>query len=94
MILKEFHLILFNITLSLIQPLAQNLIKKYDQPIPYAFKLFHHAKYNYTTIERKALAIVYAFHKFCHYLFKNKFIIYVDHMALLYLVQHLQFQGE
>jgi hypothetical protein len=42
---------------------------------------------NYTTIEKEALAMVYALHKFCHYLLNNKFIFYVDHMALLYLVQ-------
>jgi len=42
---------------------------------------------NYTTIEKEALAMVYALHKFCHYLLDNKFIFYVDHMALLYLVQ-------
>lgn len=34
--------------------------------------------------------MVYALQKFHHYLFKNKFIFYVDHMALLYLVQNPQ----
>ncbi len=29
--------------------------------------------------------MVYALHKFHHYLLGNKFIFYVDHMALLYL---------
>jgi hypothetical protein len=34
--------------------------------------------------------MVYALHNFCHYLLGNKFIFYVDHMALLYLVQKPQ----
>jgi hypothetical protein len=37
--------------------------------------------------------MVYAFHKFRHYLLGNKFIFYVDHMALLYLVQNPQILG-
>jgi hypothetical protein len=36
-------------------------------------------------IEREAITMVYALHKFHHYLLGNKFIFYVDHMALLYL---------
>ncbi len=34
--------------------------------------------------------MVYALHKFCHYLLGKTFIFYVDHMALLYLVQKPQ----
>jgi hypothetical protein len=34
--------------------------------------------------------MVYTFHKFCHYLFSNKFVFYMDHMALTYLVNKLQ----
>jgi hypothetical protein len=37
--------------------------------------------------------MVYALHKLCHYLLGNKFIFYVDHMALLYLVQKPQVSG-
>jgi hypothetical protein len=42
------------------------------------------------TIEREALAMVYVLHKFHHYLSGNKFNFYVDHMALLFLVQKPQ----
>jgi hypothetical protein len=52
----------------------------------YAFRLLNLAKRNYTTIEREALAMVYALHKFRHYLLGNWFVFYVDHMALVYLV--------
>jgi hypothetical protein len=34
--------------------------------------------------------MVYALHKFLQYLFGNKFIFYVDHMVVLYLVQKPQ----
>jgi hypothetical protein len=30
--------------------------------------------------------MVFVLHKFRHYLFDNKFVFYVDHMALVYLV--------
>jgi hypothetical protein len=38
----------------------------------------------------EALAMVYVLHKFRHCLLGNKFIFYMDHMAMLYLVQKLQ----
>ncbi len=44
-------------------------------------------------IEREALTMVYAFHKFHYYLLGNKFIFYMDHMALLYLVRKPQVLG-
>jgi len=34
--------------------------------------------------------MVYAFHKFHHYLLGDEFSFYVDHMVLLYLVQKPQ----
>jgi hypothetical protein len=37
-------------------------------------------------IEIEALTILFALHKFKHYFPGNKFIFYVDHMALVYLV--------
>jgi len=42
------------------------------------------------TTKREAFTMVYALQKFHHYLFKKKYIFYVDHMALLYLVQKPQ----
>jgi hypothetical protein len=40
---------------------------------------------NYTTTHRQALAMVYALHKFRHYLLGNMFTFFVDHMALVHL---------
>ncbi len=66
--------------------LVLNLTGKYDQLIVYASRLFNKAKQNYTTIEREASIMVYALHKFRHFVLGNKFVFYVDHMALAYLV--------
>jgi hypothetical protein len=65
--------------------LAKNLEGKIDQPIMYLSRLFNFVERNYITIEREALAMVYALHKFKHYLLSNMFTFYVDHMALVYL---------
>ncbi len=66
--------------------LAHNPIGKFDQPIMYASIKLNSTKRNCTTIEKEALAMVYALHKFKHYLLGNWFVFYVDHMALVRLV--------
>jgi hypothetical protein len=66
--------------------LSHNVIGKSDQPVVYASRLLNKAKHNYSTTKRKTLVVVFALHKFKHYLFSNKFVFYVDHMALVYLV--------
>jgi hypothetical protein len=55
--------------------------------------LLNSAKRNYTTTEREALAMVYALNKYRHYLLGNKFVFYVDHMALVNLVNKPQASG-
>ncbi len=37
--------------------------------------------------------MVFSLHKFKHYLLGNKFIFYVDHMSLIYLVNKPQVSG-
>ena len=73
--------------------MAQNPIGKTDQPIAYASRLLSKAEKNYTTTEKEALAMVYAVNKFRHYLLGNRFIFYVDHLALQYLVNKPQVSG-
>ena len=72
---------------------AQNPTGKMDQPIACASRLLSKVEKNYTTTEKEALAMVYAVNKFCHYLLGNKFIFYVDHFALQYLVNKPQVSG-
>jgi hypothetical protein len=82
----EFHVHTnaFNLVVKVM--LVQNLTKKCNQLIAYASQLLNNIEWNYTMTKRGPLAMVYALHKFHHYLLGNKFIFYVDHMALLYLV--------
>nr|GEW01797.1 reverse transcriptase domain-containing protein [Tanacetum cinerariifolium] len=58
---------------------------KHFRPIHYASKTITEAEYNYTTIEKEMLEVVYAFEKFRSYLILNKSIVYTDHSALKYL---------
>jgi len=57
--------------------LFQNIIGKNDQPTIYASRLLKKVEQNYSTIERKALAMVFSLHKFRHYLLNNKFLFYI-----------------
>jgi hypothetical protein len=66
--------------------LAQNPIGKYDQPIIYASKLLNKVEQNCITTKRKVLAMVYSLHKFRRFLLGNKFVFYVDYMAIIYMV--------
>jgi len=66
--------------------LFQNVTWKSDQPIVYASRLLNITKQNYSTTQRKVLTMFFFVHNFKHYLFGNKFVFYVEHMALVYLV--------
>jgi hypothetical protein len=78
----EFHVHTDASNIAIGAMLAQNPTGKIDQPIAYASRLLSHAKKNYTTTEREALAMVSVVNKFRHYLLGNSFVFYVDHMAL------------
>ncbi len=56
----------------------------------YSSRLLNSNERNYIITKRKALAMVYALHKFRHYMLGNMFTFYVDHMALMYLVNKPQ----
>ncbi len=62
---------------------SQNAIRKSDQPIVYAYKFFNSTKHNYSTTKKEALTLIFVLHKFKHYVLGNKFVFYVDHMALV-----------
>ena len=82
----EFHVHIDASDLAVGAMLAQNPTDKWDQPIAYASRLLNVAEKNYTTTEKEALAMVYSLNKYRHYLMSNFFVFYVDHMALVYLV--------
>jgi hypothetical protein len=73
--------------------LAQNIHGDRDSPIHYASRLLNSAEKNYSTTEREALAMIYSVGKFRHYLLANHFIFYVDHQALIYLVNRPVISG-
>ncbi len=82
----EFHVHTYASLLAIKVMLFQNFIGKSDQLMVYVFKLLNRTKQNYSTTQRKALAMIFALHKFKHYFLGNKFVFYVRLMALVYLV--------
>ena len=57
-----------------------------DHPIAFASRKLSFAKKTYTTTEREGQAMVYALHKFRHYLLGSHFKMFIDHSSLKYLV--------
>ena len=57
-----------------------------DLPITFVSQQLNFAKQNYSTMEQEALEMVYSVKKFRHYLLASRFSFFVDHQALLYLV--------
>ncbi len=82
----EFHVHTNTSLLVISVMLAKNLKGKHEQPIVYTFKLLKSVKSNYNTIEHEALVMVFALYKFKIYLLGNMFVFYVDHLALVYLI--------
>jgi hypothetical protein len=62
--------------------------------IYYASKTLNGAQLNYKTIEKKLLAVLFAFEKFRSYIVNSKVIVYTDHVAIKYLLsKRMQSQG-
>ena len=59
---------------------------KMFKAIYYASKTFNEAQENYSTNEKKMLAIVFACEKFNPYILGSHFIIHTDHVAIKYLM--------
>ena len=66
---------------------------KLDFPVYFASRRFSKAEQGYSTTEREALGMVFSVQKFCHYLLGKLFHFYVDHQALLYLINKVLIQG-
>lgn len=64
-----------------------------DFSIYFASRRFSNAEVACTTTKRKALGMVYAVQKFMHYFLEIFFIFYVDHQALLHLINKVIIQG-
>ena len=55
--------------------------------IYYASRTLNEAQLNYTTTEKKFLAVVFALEKFRQYLLGFKTMVFTDHSVLRYLMQ-------
>lgn len=64
-----------------------------DHPIAFASKRLSKAEKNYSTTERKGLAMVYALQKFRHYLLRGHFKMYTDNFAFKYQVNRPMLGG-
>jgi hypothetical protein len=82
----EFHVHIDASQLVVGVILVENLTSKIDQHVMYSSILLNYVERNYFIMEREALAMVYALHKFRHYMLGNRFTFYVNHMVLMYLV--------
>jgi hypothetical protein len=65
--------------------LAKNPTNKYDQSIVYAFRSFNKTKQNYTTIEKKAIVVVYVLHKF-NFFVEKQICVLCSHVVLVYFI--------
>ncbi len=86
----EFHVHIDASLFTMGATVAQNVTWKKYQPIMYVSRLLNRVKHDYNTIKEQALIMVFVLHKFRHYLLGNKFVFYVNHMALVYLVNKSQ----
>ena len=65
--------------------LAQHDINGTERVIAYASCTLSNREHNYTTIEKEALAVVFAVKHFCCYLLGTKFRVITDNSALEWL---------
>ena len=90
---KEFHVHLNASSVALGVVMPQPGEGSIDNLISFASRKLSLVEKNYTTTERKGLEMVYALHKFIHYLLGGHFKMYTDHSALKYLVNKLVLGG-
>ena len=83
---KEFHVHTDASAYAIGSVLTQPGDSKVDYSVYFASTKLDSTERNYTTTEREGLAMVFSCKKFRHYLLANHFKLYIDHQALLYLV--------
>lgn len=67
--------------------------KNKDQPIAYASKQLIAGERNYSTTERECLAMVFSMKKFRHYMMCNSVVLFMNHMAIKFLVNKSELSG-
>lgn len=90
---KEFHVHVVTSNYAIDATLVQVGVQGLDHPIFFANRLLSRAERNYNLTERVALGMVYFVEKFRHYLLATPFTFYMDHQALMYLMNKPIIQG-
>jgi hypothetical protein len=90
---KTFHVHVDASSISLGAILAKPEVVDLDHLIAFVSRNLSESEKNYNTTEREGLAMVYALHKFRHYLLGKHFNMFTDHSALKYLVNKLVLGG-
>jgi hypothetical protein len=90
---KEFQVHVDASSISLGAILTQPGEGDIDQPIAFASRKLSDSKHNYNTTKREGLAMVFALHKFRHYLLGQHFKMFTYESALKYLVNKLVLGG-
>jgi hypothetical protein len=85
---KEFHVHVDASSISLGEVLAQLGAGDIDHLLSFAGRKLSTTEIKYTTTEREGLSMVYALHKFQHYLLGGHFKKFTYHSALKYLVKN------
>jgi hypothetical protein len=85
---KEFKVHVDASSIALGAVLAQPGARDIGHPISFASRKLSTSERNYTTTETKGLSMVYALHKFRHYLLGGHLKMFTDHSALKYLVKN------
>jgi hypothetical protein len=83
---KTFHVHVDASTIALGKIMVQPRAGDLDHPIAFARRKLSELDNNYNTMERQGLAMIYALHKFRHYLLGKHFKMLTNHYALKYLV--------
>lgn len=82
----EFHVYTYAFAYAISSILTQPGEHKLDYPIYFASRQLDPAEKNYTTTGREELAMIFNCKKYRHYSLANHFKFYIDHQALMYLV--------
>ena len=83
---QPFHVFVDASDVAIGSALMQRTPPNWYRPVYYASQRLLAAKKNYLSMEREAVGMIYSIGKFWYYLLGRKFTFYVDHSALLYLV--------
>jgi hypothetical protein len=83
---KTLHVHVDVLTIALGAILAHPRVGDLDHLLAFARRKLLDSEHNYNTKEREGLAMVYALHKYRHYLMVKHFKMFTDHSTLKYLI--------